>query len=186
MKDDVTRIYIESDNRRGQEAIAAAIDSALIDAGFDNTSVVCHPDYPASFVNDEENAWEQLRARNPSFFNQKVEISLTNIKEDAPPDDPAWVEPVTIEHPMQPIVLDDHGTARFLQNAIVKDLADGMMNEIALSDYSQKDREQLAQLIGYSVSGFGDLSYARKKTVVAADTYAYDLMDRVGVDRGDK
>lgn len=179
MEEDVTRIHIESNNRRGQEVIAAAIDTALIDAGFDNTTIVCHTDYPAVYVNDEENAWDQLMSRNPSFFKQKVEICLTNIKEDAPPDNPAWVEPVTVEHPMQPVVLDDHGTPRFLQNCIVKDLSDGMLNEIALGEYSQKDREQLAQLIGYSVSGFGTLSYARKKTVVAADEYADALLSEV-------
>lgn len=34
------------------------------------------------------------------------------------------------------------------------------MNKLACIDFSDKDREQFAQLIGYSLSGLGELSYA--------------------------
>lgn len=67
--------------------------------------------------------------------------------------------------PMQPIELDAHGVMRFKDNAIVRKLLDhasplGMsMNDIALLDVSDEDRMQFAQLIGYSVSGYGSLSY---------------------------
>ncbi len=60
-------------------------------------------------------------------------------------------------HPMQPIELVD-GIARFKRNAIVDALvefgqAHGFgLNEIAARDFSAEDREQFAQLIGYSVS----------------------------------
>ncbi len=81
-------------------------------------------------------------------------------------------------HPMQPIALDRAGVARFKQNKIVRDLLDFAtargfgLNEIAVRDYHVEDQEQLAQLIGYSVSGFGDLSYARRGTVQTADVIA--------------
>lgn len=73
------------------------------------------------------------------------------------------MEPVT--HPMQPVVLDKDGVARFKANAIVRFLIDyshsrGVgLNELALMPFDAADREQFAQLIGYSVSGFGELGY---------------------------
>jgi hypothetical protein len=68
--------------------------------------------------------------------------------------------------PMQPVVLDEDGIARFQGNKIVAFLCDwaaarGMgMNEMAAMLFSDEDRSQFAQQIGYSVSGYGDLSYA--------------------------
>lgn len=59
------------------------------------------------------------------------------------------------EHPMQTIALDSHGTPRFEKNAIVNWLLDEgpfTLNDIALGRFSDKDRRQFAQLIGYSVS----------------------------------
>ena len=38
------------------------------------------------------------------------------------------------------------------------------LNGMALREYSVEDEEQFAQLIGYSVSGFGELSYVNDKT----------------------
>lgn len=76
------------------------------------------------------------------------------------------------KHPMQPIVVDDDGVARFKANAIVCFLLDqgGFdMNDLARRFFSDEDREQFAQLIGYSVSGFGDLSYASRESIIEAD-----------------
>jgi hypothetical protein len=42
---------------------------------------------------------------------------------------------------------------------------------------------QLAQLIGYSVSGYGDLSYASRKSVRLADEIAEKLIRKKGADR---
>lgn len=75
-------------------------------------------------------------------------------------------------HPMQPVIIDDRGVARFKRNPIVCYLLDhgGIdLNKIATLDFKPEDHEQFAQLIGYSVSGFGELSYASKKKVRKAD-----------------
>ncbi len=72
----------------------------------------------------------------------------------------------------QPIVQDDQGTFRFKSNAIVRTLLDAGvldMNKLAVMQFTDADREQFAQLIGYSVSGIGDLSYSSEKAVAAAD-----------------
>ncbi len=77
-----------------------------------------------------------------------------------------------MKHPIQPLEEDKHGTLRFKPNAIVSYLLDrgGIdMNDLAVIDFAQEDREQFAQLIGYSLSGFGDLSYVSDATYDAAD-----------------
>ncbi len=82
-------------------------------------------------------------------------------------------------HPMQPVVLADDNVVRFKKNALVKFLLDfasgkGMgMNELhAIPGISKEDWNQFVQLIGYSVSGFGDLSYADPEMVALADIEA--------------
>lgn len=68
------------------------------------------------------------------------------------------------KHPIQPIITDDRGVLRFKENRIVSDLLNFAsdrgfgLNEIACRGYSREDRQQLAQLIGYSLYGYGDLS----------------------------
>ncbi|MFV5329600.1 hypothetical protein ACNHE6_18620 [Enterobacter roggenkampii] len=76
-------------------------------------------------------------------------------------------EPVktAYELPMQPLVIDAHGTLRFKENPIIRALLDYAtehgygLNEIAREEFDAKDQMQLAQLIGYSLSGYGTLSY---------------------------
>ena len=83
--------------------------------------------------------------------------------------------PEDAEHPMQPLVSDQYGAVRFKRNAIVEHLlrCGGIdLNAIARLPFDDRDREQFAQLIGYSVSVFGSLSYSRPDIVAAADRMA--------------
>jgi hypothetical protein len=73
-----------------------------------------------------------------------------------------------MKHPIQPLATDQQGTLRFKKNAIVSFLAEGRLNELATVDFPQEDHEQLAQLIGYSLDGFGSLSYVRNETYETA------------------
>lgn len=76
-----------------------------------------------------------------------------------------------MEHPLQPIVVDEHGSPRFKSNAIVQHLLDAGgidMNMLARMPFEQNDREQFAQLIGYSLGGFSELSYVRDVTYETA------------------
>lgn len=82
-------------------------------------------------------------------------------------------------HPMQPVVFDQHGVVRFKANAIVRYLLDNGgidMNHLALQNFSEEDEMQFAQLIGYSVSGYGDLSYASRRSVSTADRRVEKLL----------
>jgi hypothetical protein len=71
--------------------------------------------------------------------------------------------------PLQPIFRDKHGALRFRENKMVSALLDwassrGMsLNEMAVMDFSKEDRQQFAQLIGYSLSGYSELSYVTDK-----------------------
>lgn len=76
-----------------------------------------------------------------------------------------------MKHPIQPIVTDDHGVYRFKANTIIQHLFNTRvldLNEIAVMSFPVEDRVQLAQLIGYSISGFGDLSYVSNDDYRAA------------------
>lgn len=76
------------------------------------------------------------------------------------------------EHPMQPVYIDDNNVARFKSNCIVRYMLDAGkidMNMIAaLPNIPKEDREQFAQLIGYSVDGFGELSYVSDEAYAKA------------------
>lgn len=76
-----------------------------------------------------------------------------------------------MNHPLQPIYADEHGVVRFKANKIVCHLLDHggiTLNDLSALDFSVEDREQFAQLSGYSLSGFGELSYVRNDTYEAA------------------
>lgn len=86
--------------------------------------------------------------------------------------------PHKIRHPIQPVVYDDKGVCRFKANAIVLHLLDAgpfNMNDLANLSFTTEDREQFAQLIGYSVDGFADLSYASNRVIKEADRRALKL-----------
>jgi hypothetical protein len=66
-----------------------------------------------------------------------------------------------MKNPIQPLANDEHGVLRFKANAIVRHLIDTHptcdMNRLACMDFTDDDRQQFAQLIGYSLSGYGEL-----------------------------
>ena len=70
-------------------------------------------------------------------------------------------EPVVrlADHPIQQLKTDKDGVLRFKENSIVRFLTEGRLNELAAMEFPREDWVQLAQLIGYSLSGWGTLSY---------------------------
>lgn len=84
-----------------------------------------------------------------------------------------------ISQPMQPIVQASDGRIRFQENAIVRFLLDRAsqgvktdLNNLACMDFSDADRQQLAQLIGYSVSGYHELPYVTDAAAAKASEAA--------------
>ena len=89
-----------------------------------------------------------------------------------------------LKHPMQPIGWDEKTgkVIRFKQNKIVRMLLDTHklnLNDIAKMNakgiFNNDDYTQLMQLIGYSVSGYGELSTSPEETVREADRIAAEL-----------
>jgi len=88
-----------------------------------------------------------------------------------------------VKHPIQPLAKDKQGVMRFKENAIVRHLLDNGgidLNKLAMLDFSKDDRIQFAQLIGYSLSGFAELSYVDNESYEAAE-----LMSRKKVSAAD-
>ena len=82
--------------------------------------------------------------------------------------------------PMQPIVVDSIGHYRFKENHIVRRLLDAggiSLNDIATWNMSNGDKKQFAQLIGYSLSGYGELSYIKDEDYETAYQVATTGLD---------
>lgn len=82
---------------------------------------------------------------------------------------------------MQPLVFDEQGVVRFKRNEIINHLFESgalSLNRVAEMEFSQEDRQQLAQLLGYSVSGYGELGYVTNKAYKKAFKAKTKLMMR--------
>lgn len=114
---------------------------------------------------------------------------------------PDLPEPVVLKkkgyqpQPMQPVALDAHGVLRFRGNAVVRALldqdtergrtypdyparSDGGLNWIAMQRqrFPQTDQEQLAQLIGYSIGGYHELSYVSDASAARASALGAKIL----------
>jgi len=79
---------------------------------------------------------------------------------------------MTTKHPIQPLAYDEKGVLRFKANTIVQYLLDNGgidLNKIAYLPFSKEDRQQFAQLIGYSLGGYSSLSYADNESCETAE-----------------
>lgn len=81
------------------------------------------------------------------------------------------------KHPCQPVELKPNGVAYFKENAIVRAFLEAAREgrTLNLNDtlgdgkFSEEDQVQFAQLIGYSVSGWKDLTFVKSKDRLRAD-----------------
>lgn len=88
-----------------------------------------------------------------------------------------------MKNPIQPLQEDSKGVLRFKANAIVQHLLDSHpacdMNTLHRMDFTDDDRQQFAQLIGYSLSGYSELaSYVSDEAYSAAAHMADGLDER--------
>lgn len=82
-----------------------------------------------------------------------------------------------MKNPMQPIVKDEHGRVRFKENQVVNFLLEngGLdMNRLAVACnmMPQADWEQFYQLIGYSLTGYHELSRVSDASALEATRLA--------------
>lgn len=100
-------------------------------------------------------------------------------------------------HPMQPVYVNDEGIVRFRANAIIRYIVDHAgdlvhpgapvidpvtkrpmhqgrldLSKLAELDFPQEDREQFSQLMGYSISGYHELSDVSDESAAQASALA--------------
>lgn len=79
------------------------------------------------------------------------------------------------KHPIQPIVYDENGIQRFKENKILKyliesgDLDLNKVAELAHSFNAINDREQINQLMGYSIGGFLDTNPSTETATIVEE-----------------
>lgn len=85
---------------------------------------------------------------------------------------------VGVKHPMQYKHTPKGDRERFVKNEVVAWLLDNAydkngqkidMNTLAVQSFNVEDRRQFAQLIGYSVGGYGELSYVDNASYAMAE-----------------
>lgn len=92
---------------------------------------------------------------------------------------------------MQPIIKDKNGHARFKANAVVRLLLDESqmrgfgLNELAGRDLPQADWEQFYQLIGYSLTGYHELSNVSDQSAIDTSVEARKTIPQAGGCRDD-
>jgi hypothetical protein len=99
---------------------------------------------------------------------------------------------------MQPVVKGDRGELHFRENAIIRYIVDHAadvvhpgapaidpdtgrpyhqgrldLGKLMQMDFPQEDREQFAQLMGYSISGYHELSYVSDESCAQASELAH-------------
>ena len=97
------------------------------------------------------------------------------------------------KHRMQPVVMAPDGVIRFQSNEIIQWLfKSGKIDLNYISTrvqdhggvgpkFSKDDYAQLNQLLGYSVSGYGDKELIDWRSVAAADRRAANLLKGLGI-----
>ncbi|AHK11173.1 hypothetical protein S14_61 [Shewanella sp. phage 1/4] len=97
---------------------------------------------------------------------------------------------VMMKHPLQTVYMDEHGTNRFYENPLVSMLIDrfeyeGLYGLNGLGLYYQVNGikehhyEQITQLIGYSVEGFGMLSTTTDEVYYKAKNESDKLLEEI-------
>ena len=100
--------------------------------------------------------------------------------------------------PMQPVIKDEGGILRFRENAIIRYIVDHAgdvvhpgapaidprtgrpyhqgrldLGKLMTMDFPQEDREQFAQLMGYAITGYHELSYVSEESATQASVLAH-------------
>lgn len=82
----------------------------------------------------------------------------------------------------QQIILYEDGIARFKENKIISFIfiyGQWNLKRIASLEFSDEDRSQFAQLIGYRVSDYGKLSYVSDELIERADVRVEQLVNKM-------
>ena len=146
-----------------QPALAAPVLQEVSDSKAIEAALMSLPRFDYGYRSDEWGTGRSLgfiaKADGPAVRFADVASFLT-AQQPTPTVSPEQA-PTASEMPVQPLCITEHGRIRFKENRIVRAMLDhGLplgygLNEIARGDFTPDERMQLAQLIGYSLSGYG-------------------------------
>ena len=157
MDNKILKVNISGGGTWERSLLADVVGHTLQDNKFKNVVVYDHQNEPVPRHNvGAATIFDVVKMIRPQLFDALIAISVN--------DQELEERVFGNEHPQQPLVTDPHGTVRFKENAIVRNLLDNGpydMNNIAIGNYSDDDRSQFAQLIGYSQGGYEELSYSK-------------------------
>lgn len=104
--------------------------------------------------------------------------TLTNTGRKTMKQEKIMIQSTVFNQPMQPLIKELNGTIRFKENKIVRYLLDNGnldLNDLARVLFPTEDQEQFAQLIGYSLNGYSELSYVTDASYEKAAAQAKNL-----------
>lgn len=144
-----------TDDGKLQVTVPDSMGSFVVSLYPDRLVVGTHVQRPAGWVQEE-------------LTKQKIRFVIEEDAESLPGPLPA--------HPIQPLMTDTLGVVRFKPNGIVDALLDfakgygyDLNAIVADPDFSREDLVQFYQLIGYSLSGYGDLNAVSNTDYNAAE-----------------
>lgn len=140
------RVAITGGTVEERKTLASVIHRSLRDEGFVGAALIDAKGHKSEELPEEHRSIYQV------VFEEAPRLHTADIGIDPSPD-PYW-------QPQQPFALDEAGVLRYRRNALVGYLVDHGnidLNTLGVVAAPLQDQQQFEQLIGYSVSGYGDL-----------------------------
>jgi hypothetical protein len=165
MSDKEIRVRVSGGDQVENDLVADSIHHHLKHGGFEK--VVVQHDYDVRVAEPATGMtlYDAIDRLRPDLFET---CSVVDARQKSFPD--------------QPVVVDQHGTERYDSNEIVRYLLDEGpfdMNHLARVPFPLKDRQQFAQLIGYSTDGYDTLSYSPAAIAAERAEQAREEVERI-------
>lgn len=160
------KIDISGGDAVENELVGGMVQAYLFRDGFEKVTLVDSSGHnDAQVNNDVFTVFDAVDRLRPNLFKATV---VVNAQTDG--------------FPHQPVIIDEHGRERYKTNEVVRYLLDEGpfdMNHLARIPFPLEDRQQFAQLIGYSVDGYDTLSYSPFALRAEAAERARDEVERI-------
>lgn len=159
------RVRVDGGDLVENELIADSIHHHLHHGGFTNVSLQRDYDTRIEEPSAAMTLYDAIDRLRPDLFETTIVI-----------------DPRPQKFPNQPVVVDERGTERYKTNEVVRYLLDEGpfdMNHLARIPFPLEDRQQFAQMIGYSTDGYDTLSYSPASIAAEAAERAREHTERI-------
>jgi len=166
MSDKKIAVTVSGGDLVENELVAISIHHHLTHGGWGNVTVEDPAGQPTKEALEGITLYDMVDRLRPELFDTSIVVKGS----------------LPQSFPDQPIVTDSHGTERYKTNEVVRYLLDEGpfdMNHLARIPFPLEDRQQFAQMIGYSTGGYDTLSYSPASLAAEASERARDEVERV-------